>query len=124
VKRDTPEWIEKISKKRKCFVLVDKNKVVGYLALKRNEISKFFIHPYYPRKGYGRKLMDKAPSTMKKTGAKNIKLYSNLGAKGFYSKCGFDLIKNIKKDGCLLFQIKIYCKNTKNWALPPRESGC
>lgn len=113
IKGDTPEWIEKISNKTKCFVLIEKKKVIGYISLKKNEINKLFIHPSYQGKGYGKKLMDKAISIVRRRGVKTIKLYSNLGAKGFYSKCGFNMIKKVRRSSngvnyyCFLMKKKI-----------------
>jgi len=113
VKGDTPEWIEKIAKKTNCFVLVEKNRIVGFMSLKDNELNKLFVHPSCQSKGYGTKLINKAISLSKKRGVNTIKLYSNLGAKGFYLKCGFNLIKKVKKSAegvdyyCFLMKKKI-----------------
>ncbi|WP_423793007.1 KEOPS complex subunit Pcc1 [Methanocaldococcus indicus] len=100
-------WLLKRDKEG-FFVLEYKNRIVGFLAVDCNWVSKvenkkvaeiheIFIHPDFRKKGFGKILIDKAIEYAKKRGRDIVELWvgeENFNAIKFYESLGFK--KDIK----------------------------
>lgn len=63
---------------------------VGTITIKRNEICRLFVLPFYQGMGYGTKLLDFAEETILSQYPK-IVLDASLPAKGLYLKRGYEI---------------------------------
>lgn len=70
--------------------------VVGFIALMGNEIGAIFLQPSLHGKGIGRALMEKAKNLHEELEVVVAK--ENPIGRGFYSKCGFELIEESFND--------------------------
>lgn len=70
--------------------------LAGLIGLKNDKIEMLFIHPFYFRRGLGRKLIDFAVNEQKCT--KVDVNEENPNAFKFYKSCGFRLISRSEKD--------------------------
>jgi len=95
VEKNTPKNIIRESKENNMYVAEFKNKIVGILSFKDNEIKLLYIHPDFQRKGIGRKLFAKYMSLTKKF-KKHI-IYSSIPGEAAYLKYGYKKIKKIYK---------------------------
>lgn len=101
-KVDNPEW--------KSLVFVEEGKIVGTCSLCASrfeafrgygEIISIYFLPEYTGKGYGRQLLDRAISELRKDGYRDVHLWvleENLNARAFYSKLGFEETDSIIED--------------------------
>ncbi len=101
-KVDNPEW--------KTLVFVQDGRLIGtcsYCASRFEEyigygeiISIYFL-PECTGKGYGRQLLERAVSELKKDGYSDVHLWvleENLNARAFYSKLGFEKTDSVIED--------------------------
>jgi N-acetylglutamate synthase-like GNAT family acetyltransferase len=81
------------STERKTYVALDKNKVLGTASLKHNEILAVFVNPKIHRRGVGKELMKRMENEARKSGFKQVFLWSSVTAFSFYRKLGYKKIK-------------------------------
>jgi GNAT superfamily N-acetyltransferase len=94
---DTREQL--IKKQSDIYLLIVGNDIVGSVATYGNEIDDLFVNPVYQRKGYGKKLLLFAISSLQKKGKGRIFLHIadwNSKAINLYLKNGFKCIKTEK----------------------------
>jgi N-acetylglutamate synthase-like GNAT family acetyltransferase len=89
----SPKTVIANSEKRRIFVAVEKERILGTASLHDNVILTVFVNPNIQCKGIGRKLMNKVESEAKKNGFKSVKLPSSLTAIDFYKKLGYKKVK-------------------------------
>jgi len=89
----SPKSIIDNSKKRKIFVAVEKDKIIGTASIHDNVILTVFVNPKIHGKGIGKKLMKKVENEAKKNGFKSVKLPSSITAIDFYKKLGYQKVK-------------------------------
>jgi len=96
------------NKKRNIFVILDKNKIVGFGSLKieENKLSGLYIKHDIIGKGIGSKLLRYIESFARRKGIKRLKLYSTLTAYDFYKKKGY---KKIRRTHQLMNKVKLPC---------------
>lgn len=92
--------LEEIEKKiqsnnRNIFVLIDNNKIVGYLEiyLERSFIDSLYVKNNEIGKGYGKKMLVFAEEFSKQNGAKDLRINSSLTALNFYESQGYKIIE-------------------------------
>ena len=73
------------------WVVVDAEKVVGFMALIGNEVGALFVEPDYHGHGLGKALMDKAKSLHSKLVLDVFK--ENKIGRRFYDRYGFQLLE-------------------------------
>lgn len=95
-------WSERTNAKRfrdslsKCkrWVAVEKGKIIGFVDHgKGDELWGLYVHKDYIGKGLGSKLLKIAENSLKKQGAKTIKIESTITARPFYEKNGYEFVK-------------------------------
>ncbi|MCA9487768.1 MAG: GNAT family N-acetyltransferase [Nanoarchaeota archaeon] len=91
----TEEYINQKSNKRKCFVLEENGKVVGYISFDGREIRKLHVNPDFHGRGIGKKLVDKVEKLCIKKRIGKIIVKSSIFAEKFYEKIGFKKVKII-----------------------------
>lgn len=72
------------------WVFEDEGRVVGFVALRGNEVGAIFVHPLQQRRGVGRQLMDKARELRGELVVEVFK--ANSIGRAFYAKHGFETI--------------------------------
>jgi putative acetyltransferase len=72
------------------WVVLDNDKVVGFIALIGSEIGAIFVHPDYQGRGFGKTLMDKAYSLHSQLEVEVFK--ENTIGRRFYDRYGFKLL--------------------------------
>lgn len=105
----TPEGYYESIDKKNMYIAEYNKRIIGFLNVKKGEISQIFVHPDYVNKGVGKKLLTFGIN-IAKTESKIINLESTLNAINFYKKFGFNEInkKDITKSG-----LKISIANMK-----------
>ena len=90
-KENTPFAIKnKIKdKERTNFVMVDNNKILGFIALDKNWVVNFYVDYKIRGKGVGSKLFNFIEKFVKKKGIKKLILNSSPAAIQFYKKRGY-----------------------------------
>ena len=78
------------------WVYEQKGNLVGFISLLDNEVGAIFVLPSWHRRGIGKALMDKACSIHDSVELDVFK--SNSIGRAFYSKYGFELIKEFTHD--------------------------
>ena len=94
---DTREQLAK--KKSDIYLLIMGRNIVGSVAMYENEIDDLIVNPAYQRKGYGKKLLLFAISTLQKRGKEPVTLHVadwNSKAIDLYLKNGFKFVKTEK----------------------------
>lgn len=84
--------LKKRIKQAEMFVIKDKNKIMGTVDLKNNEIKGFYVEKNNINKGVGSKLLEFIEKYSKDRGHRILWLECNKSAKGFYLKKGFNCI--------------------------------
>lgn len=97
LERNTPEMIKQKIEERAMYCMIDKDKIVGNIEAKGNEISGLYVLPSKLRKGIGRKLLEFLEEEAKKLGIKKLHLQVTPYALPFYEKMGYKLIKEEKR---------------------------
>lgn len=88
-KANTPGEIKKQLKDRIIFCALENKKLLGTIALKKNEILGFYINYAYRGKGTGSKLLNRLEKYAKRKGVKKLILTSTPSACSFYRKKGY-----------------------------------
>ena len=112
---------------RETYVLIENSKVKGYVTLNKDfpgykncEITRFFVHKKYRRKGIGKKILDYVEKRLR---SKFLRLCAytaetkNKGVRRFYEKCGFKVVSKFpyyfeRKRGNPKNAV-LYCKELK-----------
>lgn len=71
----------------------DYQMVMGFCALKGNEVTAIFVDPACTNQGIGTKLLREAEKYARKKGRSSIRLLSTLNSVPFYNKCGYDALR-------------------------------
>lgn len=89
------------------YFIKDEDEIMGYLKLNKGmaqseqveenalEVERIYIRPHAKRKGYGKRLLDKAIAVAQQHGCKAIWLgvwEHNQAAKAFYTRMGFERV--------------------------------
>jgi N-acetylglutamate synthase-like GNAT family acetyltransferase len=94
-KKNSSKYILESLKKRKVFVLINKNKILGCIEinLQTGKVGGLYIDYRYLRQGYGLKLMQFIEKFAQSKKIKKIKLHPTKTAYTFYKKLGYKVIK-------------------------------
>lgn len=92
-------------KKADMFCIKEKNKILGTIDLKKNEIKGFYVDYENQGKGIGSKLLDFIENYAKEKGIKKLKLECNKSAYDFYIKKGYILKKKKEPSGKLIKRV-------------------
>ena len=71
----------------------DSEMVMGFCALKGNEVTAIFVDPACVNQGLGTRLLREAEKYAKRKGRSSIRLLSTLNSVPFYDKCGYDALR-------------------------------
>ena len=99
---------EFIAGKRKVFVAVDKDKIIGMATWTQseNQVGALYVQKDRIGEGIGKKLYDRVEEEARKAGTKELKLYSTITAVPFYKKRGY---KSVRKTHVTMNKVKIPC---------------
>jgi GNAT superfamily N-acetyltransferase len=89
----SPKKLIETSKKRKIYVAVDGDTILGTAGIDENVILGVFVNPKFHGRGIGRKLMARAEEHAKSNGYKQVILPSSLTAVDSYRKIGYRKIR-------------------------------
>lgn len=83
-----------------AYVLSLNEEIVGYYSLLIQssivELDNLFVHPKFIRKGFGKILLNHCIESAKELNASSILVYSDPNAEAFYTKHGFETIRQEK----------------------------
>ncbi len=86
----TPEgYVYSMQSGERMFVAVENGQVIGYSAIRRDEICAMFVHPDHVGRGVGKSLLRRAEREAFKKGFREAHLSSTLTAIQFYKKLGW-----------------------------------
>jgi GNAT superfamily N-acetyltransferase len=77
------------------FVAEWAGRIVGFSALKQQNVRALYVHPDYQNKGIGSMLLDRLEIHAAKKGLHRLKLNASLNAGGFYEGRGYRVIREI-----------------------------
>lgn len=95
VKWNSPENLIEKSKRRKIFVAVKNNILVGTVGLDKDRITSVFVSPLHQFKGIGKMLLRRAERAAKKAKIKKIWTRASVNAVGFYQKQGYQKVRKM-----------------------------
>ncbi len=82
------------AEKYKRWVAIESDKIIGFVEHDfKGELSRIYVHKHYQGKGVGSRLVHQAEESMEKLGFKKFTLESTIGAKTFYEKRGYKVVK-------------------------------
>ena len=85
----SPKYLRSISNKRKVYVALCEDVVVGTASIDDDVIYTVYTDIRYHRKGIGKKLMDLLEEIASNNGLRVVKLYASITAQKFYEKLGY-----------------------------------
>ena len=95
IRENSPKKIIEKAKKVNYFVVVEKEKVLGFGGYDKEKVHTFFVRPEIHRKGIGSKIMEKVLLKAKKDGIRLLKCWSTFNAEKFYASFGFEKRKKL-----------------------------
>jgi len=93
----TPEKLIEQSIEIQYFVAEEKGKILGIGGLKGNKLSNFFVDLNSQKKGVGTQLVQAVLKKAKEEGFEIIETASTQNAVKFYSKLGFQRLREVDK---------------------------
>ena len=88
----TEKHILRLSNKRRIYVAVDDDVIVGTASIEDNTICTVFVDTFYHRNGIGRKLVQLMEEIAANKGLSVVKVSSSLTSQGFYEKLGYKVV--------------------------------
>lgn len=89
----SPEKFITLSEKRKVFVAVEKETVLGTASVQGNVILTVFVNPALHGKGIGTRLMAQAENEVRKHGFASARVPSSITSVDFYKRLGYTKVK-------------------------------
>lgn len=89
VELHSPKYMRSISNKRKVYVVVCEDVVVGTGSIEDDIIYTVYTDIRYHGKGVGKKLMSLLEEIAANNGLRVVKLYASITAQRFYEKLGY-----------------------------------
>ena len=90
----TPATMLELLGKRRVFVAVTADRIVGTASLDGNLVRTVFIAPDMQRRGIGRLLMAEIDQAARRAGLDVLTVPSSVTAEGFYSRLGFRAVRD------------------------------
>ncbi|NUU61247.1 GNAT family N-acetyltransferase [Paenibacillus agri] len=94
----TPEYLVSLSERRKVFVAVMNNTIIGTISLDRDTIYTLFVDKDHHHLGIGRILINFIEGVARNTGITSLKLPSSITAQSFYEKLGYHKIDVVESE--------------------------
>jgi len=94
----TPSFIIEVSEKRKMYVALDGEKIVGTASIEGDTIYTVFVDTEYHGKGIGRKLMECLEEIAANSGLQSVKLPASITAKKFYERLGYYALYEVETE--------------------------
>lgn len=94
----TPKYIRTLSNKRKMYVALYDDKVIGTASLDYDTVYTVFVDVDYHRKGVGRKLMELLEEIAANNGLSTLQLPASITARKFYEKLGYQFVKQVESE--------------------------
>lgn len=70
--------------------------VLGFCAIKEDQITDIYVDPEYANQGIGSVLLRKAEWHIRKNGNKSVRLLSTINSIGFYEENGYDALNTFE----------------------------
>jgi GNAT superfamily N-acetyltransferase len=94
---NTPQRMLESARKCDAFVAVENGTILGIAMLDGNRIKRVFTHTQMQRRGIGRALMSHVEALAEERRIPELIVDSSITAVGFYSKCGYEVIRKVNK---------------------------
>lgn len=90
--------VRDLMRKRRVFVAVEGQQIVGTASLEQNEVRTVFVAPRAQGQGVGRQLMAEVERAARSAGEAVLTVPSSVTAEGFYAKLGYAAVRE-RHDG-------------------------
>ena len=96
----TPKQVIESAGKSEAFVAVKRGSIVGVAMLRGNKIVNMFVQTQAQGKGIGRSLIKRIEKRAKKIRISELVVDATITAVGFYTRCGYRVVKKVNKPFC------------------------
>jgi N-acetylglutamate synthase-like GNAT family acetyltransferase len=96
----TPKRVIESAGKGSAFVAVKRGNILGVAMLKENKIVNMFVRKQMQGNGIGRSLLNRIEKLAKKKRISELVVDASITAVGFYSKCGYKVVRKVNKPFC------------------------
>lgn len=93
IKNFSKEQIAERMSKRKVFVMIEENCIIGTAALDENMVHSVFVLPNRQNEKIGAQLMEHIERTAHEQGFHTLTVNSSITAEGFYKKLGYTVLR-------------------------------
>ena len=100
VEYKSPEQLLESAEKCDALVAVENGSIFGVAMLYNNRITNMFIHTQMHGRNLGRSLLERLEGLAVKQGICKLTADSSITAVGFYTKCGYEVIRKVNKPFC------------------------
>ena len=101
----TPKQVMESAGKSDAFVAVKRGNILGVAMLKGNKIVNMFVQTQAQGRGIGRSLMRRIEKLAKKMRISELVVDASITAVGFYTRCGYKIVKKVNKPFCSIDNI-------------------
>ena len=103
----TPKQVIESAGKSEAFVAVKRGSIVGVAMLRGNKIVNMFVQTQAQGTGIGRSLIKRIERRAKKMRISELVVDATITAVGFYTRCGYQVIRKVNKPFCSIDNIVI-----------------
>jgi len=96
----TPKQVIESAGKSEAFVAVKRGSIVGVAMLRGNKIVNMFVQTQAQGRGIGRSLIKRIEKQAKKMRISELLVDATITAVGFYTRCGYQVVKKVNKPFC------------------------
>jgi len=100
VEYKSPEKLLESAEKCDALVAVENGSIIGVIMLYNNRITNMFVHIRMHGRNVGRSLLERLERLAEKRGIGKLTVDSSITAVGFYTKCGYEIIRKVNKPFC------------------------
>ena len=108
----TPRQVLESAGKSEAFVAVKRGSIIGVVMLKGNKIVNMFVQTQMQGSGIGRSLIRRIEKLAKKMRISELAVDATITAVGFYTRCGFQVVKKVNKPFCGIDNVVIEMMKT------------
>lgn len=94
----TPTYLRQISNKRKIYVAINNEVVVGTASIDNDTIYTVFVDTQYHRKGIAKKLINLFEEIVDNNGIRLLKVQASITSQKFYEKLGYSKVGEEESD--------------------------
>jgi GNAT superfamily N-acetyltransferase len=95
-----PHHLSESAEKCDAFVAVENGRILGVAMLDGNRIANMFVHTRVQGRGIGKSLLAHIEGLARRRQISRLVVDSSITAVGFYTKCGYRVIREVNKPFC------------------------